>query len=92
MWCVATFIASAIALHHTVTNVPSSVGRAVDNRVDDVIGLNYGSLLFNSLAAGGTGVAISLLTILYELVPIILRFLNIGLINLKIKIFLSIVS
>ena len=54
--------------------------------------MNYSSMIFNSLAASGTGVAISLLTLIYEVVPIVLRFLNIGLINLKIKIFLSVVS
>ena len=49
-------------------------------------------MIFNSLSAGGTGVGIAVLFMIYELVPIILRFLNIGFINYKIKIFLGIVS
>ena len=55
-------------------------------------GLNAVTLLFNSLAAGGVGVGVAVLIVVWEILMVILRFLNIGLINLKIKIFLGIVS
>lgn len=94
MCCFGTFIASAVSLHHVVANLPArgEVDPSVSTTIVDIVGMNYSSMLFNSLAASGTGVAISLLTLIYEVVPIVLRFLNIGLINLKIKIFLSVVS
>lgn len=68
--------------------VPSNT----DEAIQSLVGFNYVSMIFNSLSAGGTGVGISLLFMIYEVVVIILRFLNIGLVNLKIKIFLGIVS
>lgn len=92
---MGAFIASAISLHHTLVNLPARdlnvIPLNVENAIRDTADLDYGSLLFNSKAASGTGIAISLLTLIYEILPIVLRFLNIGLINYKIKIFLSIV-
>lgn len=75
-----------------INSLPEGVFIAVDSMIESETGLDYRSMIFNSLSAGGIGVGISLLFMLYELVPIILRFLNIGLINVKIKIFLGIVS
>ena len=63
-----------------------------DEEVEEMTGVNYPTLRFNSLAAGVIGIATSILCLIYETVVIILRFLNIGLINYKIKIFLAIVS
>lgn len=88
---MGTLIASAISLHHTLENL-EDVDPIFETRIDSITDLNYVSLLFNNRAASGTGIAISILTIIYEILPIVLRFLNIGLINYKIKIFLAIVS
>ena len=49
-------------------------------------------LQFNSQAGAGTGIAVSILLMFIGIGVIIVRFLNIGLINAKHKIFLSIVS
>lgn len=57
----------------------------------DITDMTYESMIFNSLSGVGVGVAVSAVVIIYELIPIILRFLNIGLLNLKIKIVLAIV-
>lgn len=90
---MATLIASAVALHHVLENLPPKDLNVIpETRIENIADLDYGSLLFNSRAAAGTGIAISLLTIIYAVVPIVIRFLNIGLVNYKIKIFLSIVS
>jgi hypothetical protein len=86
---VGTLIASAISLHHTLENLPEEVS---SSRIGEIADLNYPSLLFNARAASGTGIAISIVTIIYEVIPIVLRFLNIGFVNYKIKIFLGIVS
>ncbi len=55
-------------------------------------GLNRATLLLNSYAAGGIGIGVAVLIVVWEIVMIILRFLNIGLLNIKSKIFLIIVS
>ena len=90
---MGAFIASAISLHHTLENLPdSNDADPAINRIDDIVDFGYNSLLFNARAASATGIAVSLVTILYEILPIVLRFLNIGFINYKIKIFLGIVS
>ena len=91
---MGAFIASAISLHHTLENLPDSndVVSEIVTRIDDIADFGYNSLLFNARAASATGIAVSLVTILYEILPIVLRFLNIGFINYKIKIFLGIVS
>jgi len=69
-----------------------SASRFINNLVEQLIGVNYNTLIQNSVIAGGLGIGIALVTIPYELLVIILRFLNIGLVNYKIKIFLGIVS
>lgn len=94
VFCVGGLVASAISLNHTLENLPaeSAIDPTIESRIDDIADLNYDSLLFNARAASATGIAISLVVIIYEIVPIVLRFLNIGLINYKIKIFLGIVS
>lgn len=67
----------------------TSGDRIVINQVDNT---NYATLLLNSYAGGGVGLGAALLIIIWEALMIILRFTNIGLLNLKIKIFLGIVS
>lgn len=87
---IATLIASAIAYDH-VKDLPNRNNVALNNLVQSVADINYRSFVFNSIAGGATGIGISILVLIYEMLPIILRFLNIGLINYKIKIFLGIV-
>ncbi len=91
MCSIATLIASAIAIRQ-INRLPETVDQSIDTRIESTVALNYITIIVNSLSAGGIGIGVSLLFMIYELVPIILRFVNIGLINIKIKIFLSIVS
>ena len=84
MLSVGVLIASAVSLGLVRTTLPSfDLGS---------LGINGVILLFNSLSAGGVGVGVAVLIIVWEIVMIILRFLNIGSINLKIWILLVIVS
>ena len=92
IFSIAGLIASAIALDDVLNNVPDALLQNLDRMVEDITGLNYTSMIFNSLSGAGLGVAVSVVVIIYEIIPIVLRFLNIGLINYKIKIFLGIVS
>ena len=87
---VGVLIASAVSLG-LVAALPSFnlVSRAIISTQTDV---NAETLLFNSYSGGGVGVGSAVLIIVWEILMIILRFLNIGLLNVKSKIFLVIVS
>ena len=79
-------VTSALVLAFTITYSPSSTtGSVTDN---STIAVAVGG----SAAAGGILMVASLIGLLWEIVMIVLRFLNIGLLNLKPKIFLSVVS
>lgn len=92
VFSVGVIVAAAVALG-LVQGLPSSFTDDPRTRMEisNATGFNTETLLFNSNLGGGIGIAAAILTIIYEIVVIVLRFLNIGLVNLKIKIFLIIV-
>ncbi len=88
---VGVLIASAVSLG-LVAALPSftdPVSRVIINAGTDV---NTETLFFNSYSGGGVGVGSAVLIIVWESLMIILRFLNIGLLNIKSTVFLVIVS
>ena len=88
---VGAFITSAVALGllQGLPRFTDVTSRATISR--EIPGSNPETLFLNSYLGGGIGITAATLTIIYEIIFIVLRFLNIGLINLKIKIFLIIV-
>lgn len=75
----------------------ASVAVGVTNARDFVNGpavgnSSYGTLERNTYGSAGWVIGIAGLAIIFEILLVILRFCNIGLVNLKIKIFLMIVS
>jgi hypothetical protein len=62
--------------------------RGVENIDDEPDDSDQGELRDNTYAATGVAIAVACFGIIYEVVFIALRFLNIGLLNLKSKIFL----
>ena len=78
-------VAASVAVG-TLANLDSSVTEALNNATETA------DLERNTYGSGGWVIGITGLAIILEVVLIILRFCNIGLINLKIKVFLIIVS
>lgn len=64
----------------------------VDEQIRDKVKKVYSDVIMESVSATGLGVGGALAALSAELLIIILRLINFGLINYKIKIFLSIVS
>ena len=95
--CVAAVIGAAIALQKLNSDLPSNfaTSSAISSAVEAATSnpsLNSRSMLFNSQIAGGLAIPTAVLILALEIAMIVIRFLNIGLYNLKVKIFLSIVS
>ena len=89
---IATLITAVLVLNHIRGNFEENIPRFFNDLIEQLTGVNYNTIIQNSISAGGLGIGIALVTIPYELLVVVLRFLNIGLINYKIKIFLGIVS
>jgi hypothetical protein len=84
---VPVLIAAAVALA-TLRGNSDNIGR-----IDDVPdGGDLTELRDNTYAATGVAIAVACFGIIYEVLFIVLRFLNIGLLNLKSKILLVVVS
>ena len=89
---VGVLIASAVSLGLVAALPPFTdmqTSRVIIERMTDV---NAVTLFFNSYSGGGVGVGSAVLIIVWESLMIILRFLNIGLLNIKSTVFLVIVS
>ena len=92
MFGFATLITSSIALYKLQNDLPTTILEDVDEIIRTTAGLGYNDLTYYSVSAAGLGVGIGLAVVVCELLIICLRFINIGLINYKIKVFLLIVS
>lgn len=86
---VGVLVASAVCLG-LVAALPA-FSNAERAQIMAMTNLNRQTLLFNSYAGGGIGVGVAVLIVVWEILMIVLRFLNIGLLNIKSKIFLVIV-
>lgn len=79
-------------LHVIGTKIPSVVLVDIEDKIKEITNFGYRELVYSSVSIGGVAAGISIATIVAEITMICLRFANIGLVNYKIRIFLSVVS
>ena len=84
-------VSSAAALHYLRSEAPTQILVVHDLQIKDRLKKGYADLAQISASSAGLGIGISIATLVSEFVVVILRFLNIGLINYKFKTFLTIV-
>ena len=89
---IAVVACSSITLNHIYSQSPDSILVRVDEKFDSNIGKNYRSLINESVGGAALALGVSLACFIAEGLIVILRFINFGLINYKIKLFLVIVS
>lgn len=88
---VAVLIISSIALNRIEDNFPP-VPSEENEIIKKNLNVDYNQMIIIFTTGSEIAIALAAFIILYEIMVIIIRFVNVNLINKKIKVFLSLVS
>lgn len=89
---MVTIICSSLGLYYIHNDAPTTVLVVTDNDIRDTVNKGYKSVILISVAAAGLGVGGAVAALIAESSIILLRFINFGIVNYKIKVFLALVS
>lgn len=89
---IPLLIISSIALDHIQSKFLSSIPENLNDKGKELVNVDYNQMIKDSTDGSSIVIALSSFIILYEMILIAGRFININIINRWIKIFLSIVS
>jgi uncharacterized Tic20 family protein len=64
----------------------------IDEQIKEIVNRNYRSVIMTSISAAGLGIGAAVAAFIAEIIVIIIRCINFGLINHNIKLFLYFVS
>lgn len=90
--CFIIIVVSSIALNLIRNENPRTILVLIDEKIQEILKKSYNSVVSEALAGAGLGLGVALSVLIAEVLLLVLRFINFGLINHKIHIFLIIVS
>ena len=85
-------ICGSLGLYYIHNKAPADVLVVIDNDIRDTVNRGYKSVILTSVSAAGLGVGGAVAAFIAEAAIVLLRFINFGIINYKIKVFLCMVS
>lgn len=89
---IGVLIISSITLNHVEDKFISSISDTLNEIGKNLIGVDYNQLYQYSVVGSGIIIGLTSALILYEVLVIITRFVNINIINKKINVFVIVVS